>query len=164
MAWRPPPCHSLGSESLGTPVLFSPGGRGKISWGARQPGALHVGPEFRFIYRKTRIIGRCAMSLDFPLLVRSRNFYFFLCLGGGGKWKGPCFCCVFTVFLTPFPEKGILDSIAHRPIIQVFTGIGILTPTYLAIHPKLHLLSTTFEARKLPTQRLKNTQCPSVEP
>ena len=40
------------------------------------------------------------MSLDFPLLVRSRKF-----------------CCVFA----PFPEKVILDFIAHRPIIQVFT-------------------------------------------
>ena len=42
---------------------------------------------------KTWIIGRCAMSLDFPLLVRSRIFCFFFCLGGG---KGAvfllCFC------------------------------------------------------------------------
>ena len=29
--------------------------------------------------------------------------------------------CVFAVFFAPFPEKGILDYIAHRPIIQVFT-------------------------------------------
>jgi len=28
---------------------------------------------------------------------------------------------VFAVFFAPFPEKGILDFIAHRPIIQVFT-------------------------------------------
>jgi len=54
------------------------------------------------------------MSLDFPLLVRSRNFCFFSVSAGG---KGPCFCYVFA----PFPEKGILDFIAHRPIIQVFT-------------------------------------------
>ena len=27
----------------------------------------------------------------------------------------------FAVFFAPFPEKGILDYIAHRPIIQVFT-------------------------------------------
>jgi len=54
------------------------------------------------------------MSLDFPLLVRSRNFCFVFCLGGG---KGAVFCCIFA----PFPEKGILDFIAHRPIIQVFT-------------------------------------------
>jgi len=53
------------------------------------------------------------MSLDFPLLVRSRNLFFFSVSEGG---KGPCFCCVFA----PFPEKGILDFIAHRPIIQVF--------------------------------------------
>jgi len=33
--------------------------------------------------------------------------------------KGPCFCCVFA----PFPEEGILDFTAHRPIIQVFTVI-----------------------------------------
>jgi len=32
------------------------------------------------------------MSLDFPLLVRSRNFCFFSVSEGG---KGPCFCCVF---------------------------------------------------------------------
>jgi len=54
------------------------------------------------------------MSLDFPLLVRSRNVCFFSVSEGG---KGSCFCCVFA----PIPEKGILDSIAHRPIIQVFT-------------------------------------------
>jgi len=56
------------------------------------------------------------MSLDFPLLVRSRSFWFFSCLGGG---RGR----VFAVFFAPFPEKGILDFIAHRPIIQVFYGI-----------------------------------------
>ena len=28
---------------------------------------------------------------------------------------------VFAVFFAPFPEKGILDHIAHRPIIQAFT-------------------------------------------
>jgi len=54
------------------------------------------------------------MSLDFPLLVRSRNFCFFFCLGGG---KG----AVFLLCFCPFPEKGILDFIAHRPIIQDFT-------------------------------------------
>ena len=27
------------------------------------------------------------------------------------------------MFFAPFPEKGILDLIAHRPIIQVFTVV-----------------------------------------
>jgi len=54
------------------------------------------------------------MSLDFPLSVWSRNFFFFLSRKGE---RG----CAFAVFLAPFPEKGILDYIAHRPIIQVFT-------------------------------------------
>jgi len=54
------------------------------------------------------------MSLDFPLLVRSGIFLVFLSRSGeGGR--------VFAVFFAPFPEKGILDFIAHRPIIQVFT-------------------------------------------
>jgi len=44
---------------------------------------------------------------------------FFLSVSEGGK--GPCFCCVFA----PFPEKGILDFIAHRPIIQVFTVLSV---------------------------------------
>jgi len=54
------------------------------------------------------------MSLDFPLLVRSRNFCFFLSRRGE---RGR----VFAAFLPPFPEKGILDFIPHRPIIQVLT-------------------------------------------
>jgi len=42
-------------------------------------------------------------------------FIFIFSLGGGGK--GPRFWSVFA----PFPEKGILDYIAHRPITQVLT-------------------------------------------
>ena len=53
------------------------------------------------------------MSLGFPPLVWSRKFCFFVSEGERG--------CVFAVFFAPFPEKGILDYIAHRPIIQVFT-------------------------------------------
>jgi len=34
--------------------------------------------------------------------------------------------CAFAVFLAPFPEKGILDHIAHRPIIQVFTILQLI--------------------------------------
>ena len=56
------------------------------------------------------------MSLDFPLLVRSRNFGFFS-VSEGERGR------VFAVFFAPFPEKGILDFTAHRPIIQVFTVI-----------------------------------------
>jgi len=54
------------------------------------------------------------MSLDFPLLVWSRIIFFFLSQRGE---RGR----VFAVFFAPFPEKGIPDYIAHRPIIQVFT-------------------------------------------
>ena len=53
------------------------------------------------------------MSLDFPLLVWSRNLFFLSRRGERGR--------VFAVFFAPFPEKGILDYIAHHPIIQVFT-------------------------------------------
>jgi len=45
--------------------------------------------------------------------VKKSGFFFSVLVVG----KGPCFCCVFV----SFPDKGILDSIAHRPIIQVFT-------------------------------------------
>ena len=54
------------------------------------------------------------MSLGVPSSVWSTNFCFFLSRKGE---RG----CVFAVFFAPFPEKGILDYIAHRPIIQVFT-------------------------------------------
>jgi len=55
------------------------------------------------------------MSLDFPLLVRSRNF-FLLFLSRKGERD-----CVFAVFFAPVPEKEILDLIAHGSIIRVFT-------------------------------------------
>jgi len=42
------------------------------------------------------------MSLDFPLLVWSRNLFLFLSRRGE---RGR----VFAVFFAPFPEKGILD-------------------------------------------------------
>ena len=64
------------------------------------------------------------MSLDFPLLVRSRNFCFF-CPGAG---KG-------AVSFATFPEKGILDFIAHRPIIQVSTVHHILLHVHMAYKP-----------------------------
>jgi len=50
------------------------------------------------------------MSLGFPLSVRSRFFLFFFSVLEGGKG------CVFAVFLAPFPEKGILDFIAHGSV------------------------------------------------
>ena len=56
----------------------------------------------------------CAMSSDFPLSVRSRNFCFFLSQQGE---RG----CVFAVFFALIPEKGISDFIAHGTIIRVFT-------------------------------------------
>jgi len=53
------------------------------------------------------------MSSDFPLSVRSRNIVFLSQQGRRG--------CVFAVFFTPIPEKGISDFIAHGSIIRVFT-------------------------------------------
>ena len=44
------------------------------------------------------------------------NNFLFLFLSRRGE-RG----CVFAVSFAPSPEKGILDYIAHRPIIQVFT-------------------------------------------
>jgi len=60
--------------------------------------------------------------------------FFFFSVPEGGRGR------VFAVFFAPFPEKGILDFIAHRPIIQVFTvllrfyfGFLILLLFYLRI-------------------------------
>ena len=61
---------------------------------------------------KTWIIEPCAMSSDFPLSVKPRNFCFFLSQQGG---RG----CVFAVFFAPIPEQGIPDFIAHGSIIRV---------------------------------------------
>ena len=55
------------------------------------------------------------MSLEFPFLVRLQDFYFFLSRSGE---RG----CVFAVS-PPIPGKGILDYIAHGPIIQVLTVV-----------------------------------------
>ena len=52
------------------------------------------------------------MSLGFPLSAWSRILFFFLSRKGERGY-------VFAVVFAPFPEKGILDYIAHRPIIQV---------------------------------------------
>jgi len=60
------------------------------------------------------------MSLGFPLSVGSGNFGFFFFNLGRGKGA------VFAVLFAPFLEKGILDYIAHRPIIQVFT-VSLMT-------------------------------------
>ena len=68
---------------------------------------------------KTWIIGQRAMSLGFPLSVRSRNFRFFFCLGRG---KVLCFCYVFL----PLFGEGNLDCIAYCLIIQIFTVIHFL--------------------------------------
>ena len=53
------------------------------------------------------------MSSDFPLSVRSRNIVFLSQQGRRG--------CVFAVFFTPIPEKGISDFIEDGSIIQVIT-------------------------------------------
>ena len=52
--------------------------------------------------------------------------------------------CAFAVFFAPFLEKGILDYIAHRPIIQIFTVVLMTTPplsprpSAKQIHPLSH--------------------------
>ena len=60
---------------------------------------------------KTQIIGRCAMSLELPPLVRSGVFFVFLCFSRGLSSS------VFAAFFTPFLKWVILDYIAYRPII-----------------------------------------------
>ena len=59
------------------------------------------------------------------LAVRPSNFLFLFCLGGGERGS------VFAVFFAPFPEKGILNHIAHGPIIQVL-NLRYSTPGLLA--------------------------------
>jgi len=53
------------------------------------------------------------VGLSSPGMVKKLLFFFLSRKGGRGR--------VFAVFFAPFPEKGILDCMAHRPIIQVFT-------------------------------------------
>ena len=49
-----------------------------------------------------------------------KKFLFFFLSERGGMGR------VFAVFFAPYPEKGIPDYIAHRPIIQVFTVVKVL--------------------------------------
>ena len=74
------------------------------------------------------------MSLGFPLLVRLRNFRFFCSRGGERD-------CVLAVFFASFLEKRILDYLAHRPIIQVFTVSHPIGPAVRAKdgHPEISL-------------------------
>ena len=51
-----------------------------------------------------------------------KNFFFFFFFLSRKGERG----CVFGVFFAPFPDKGILDYIAHRPITQVFTVLSVL--------------------------------------
>ena len=78
--------------------------------GTLKCGQGNVLGQERMYTVKTWVIGRCSMSLDFPLSVRPR-FFFPVSQGG----KGQCFCLVFA----HIAEKRILDDKAHRPIIQV---------------------------------------------
>jgi len=72
------------------------------------------------------IIEPCAMSLDFPLSVRSRNFCFFSASEGG---KGLCLYYAFC----PVPKKEILDFIAYGSIIRVFTVLEYSCHMFRAI-------------------------------
>ena len=62
---------------------------------------------------RTRIIGPCARTLDFPLLVRPGAFSFSFV-----SW-GQIFGIFFALFL--LVEEEISDYIAHGPIIRVLT-------------------------------------------
>ena len=118
MASRPPTRHSRlgilgnpGSIALGYscrhPTRGSPqGGGGRYRGELASPVLCTWDPNFASSTVKTRIIGRCAMSLDFPLLVRSRNFYFFLCLGGGGEGEGAVFLLCFYSVFAPLSREG----------------------------------------------------------
>jgi len=67
---------------------------------------------------------------------------FFFCLRRGERGR------VFAVFFAPFPEKGILAYISHRPIIQVFTVVlyanlsHILDPIVVKNNCRLDLART----------------------
>jgi len=63
------------------------------------------------------------MSLDPPLPVKSRTLF---SSPGGGKRD-----CVFYYIFCLFLEKGILEYIARRPIIQTFYGSGRANRTLL---------------------------------
>jgi len=69
-----------------------------------------------FTTARTWIIGRF-YAAGLSSLSKVNKFLFFFRRGGRGR--------VFAVLLAPFPEKGILDCIAHRPIIQVFTVLWL---------------------------------------
>jgi len=56
-------------------------------------------------YLETWIIEPCAMLLGFPLSLRSRKV---VPLSLKGERR-----CISAVFFAPFPEKGVLDFIAH---------------------------------------------------
>jgi len=73
------------------------------------------------------------VGLSSPSKVKKFCFFFPSRRGEGGR--------VFAVFFAPFPEKGILDFIAHRPIIQVFTVCsGGVKSDQLVKHLKTGLL------------------------
>jgi len=86
------------------------------------------------------------MLLGYPLPVSQGILFLFLSRKGERS-------CVLAMFLAPFPEEGILDYIAHRPIIQVFrvaTFSGLVGCPFIApdspqlslILRKSHVLST----------------------
>ena len=60
---------------------------------------------------KTRINGPCVRTLDLPLLVRSAFFLLFLLSRGACFWR----------VSPPFPEISDYTTVAHGPIIRVFT-------------------------------------------
>jgi len=71
--------------------------------------------SYIFIYRKNLNNWTVCyvVGLSSPSMVK--KFLFFPLSHRGERGR------VFAVFFAPFPEKGIPDYIAHRPIIQVFT-------------------------------------------
>jgi len=84
------------------------------------------------------------MSLDFPLSVRSRIFFR---SRRGGKGAAFLHC-----FFAPFPEKGILDYIAHRPIIQDLMYSTVRTLIEEKYARTLGLASEAGEGETLQTQ------------
>jgi len=72
-----------------------------------------------------------------------KKFLFFFLSQRGERGR------VFAVFFAPFPEKGIPDYIAHRPIIQVFTVLLSHTISILNQHFGQNIMAQSTHTRSV---------------
>jgi len=104
-----------------------------LGWSAWEPGGTNWAKIYisivKWVYRKNLNNWTVCyvVGLSSPSLVKNFLFFFLSQRGGRGR--------VFAVFFAPFPEKGIPDYIAHRPIVQVFTVMGHIWRTFCLLCP-----------------------------